>query len=113
MKKVKTFVFFQKKKIELEVFNCNFIEKGIGLMFMNEKNAKILQFSFNELTNLGIHSFFVYFDFLAVWIDNYNKVIQVDYVKPWTKFVRCKKNYKRLIEIPVNSNNTNLIKKFR
>lgn len=81
-------------------------------MFSNRDRAKVLLFEFNCPNRMGIHSYFVFFDFLAVWVDSDDKVVQVDYVKPWTIFLRPNKRYVRLIEIPVNDKNGELINKF-
>ncbi len=67
MKKV---IYFKNKKIVLEnVRKCSGLKKGIGLMFKNKLNAKILFFSFNKPVKKSIHSFFCP-NFLVVWLDS-------------------------------------------
>lgn len=112
MKKKKTFVYYKNKKISLEAHECTFFEKGIGLMFSRKENARVLEFAFDNDVLMGIHSYFVFFDFLAVWVDSRDRVIQVDRVKPWVRFLRPKKEYRRLIEIPINKKNMDLVKQF-
>jgi uncharacterized membrane protein (UPF0127 family) len=97
-----------KIKIGTSSFNiknlktCNEFEKFSGLMFSSRKNARALLFNFRKPTNLAIHSFFVFYPFLAVWLDNKNKVVKMSIVKPFTPFVKPKKSFLKLIEIPLN-----------
>jgi len=108
----KVVVKYKGKKISVDVNRCSLIGKAIGLMFSRKENANVLLFDFNYSNKTGIHSYFVFFDFLAVWVDGDDNVVQVDYVKPWVPFLCPKKEYVKLIEIPVNKKNEKLIKKF-
>jgi uncharacterized membrane protein (UPF0127 family) len=99
------------RKVSLEVKKCSFIQKGIGLMFSRRESAETLLFEFNNSGKMGIHSYFVFFDFLAVWLDSKNKVVQIDHVKPWVAYLCPKKKYSKLVEIPINQKNLGLIKK--
>ena len=74
---------------------------GGGLMFARKKNAKILLFDLGKKCREPINSFFVFFPFIAVWLDGKN-VIDVKIVKPFLPFVRPKKSFDKLIEIPLN-----------
>lgn len=96
-----------KIKIEnnfsVDVKECNELEKITGLMFIFRKNkAKALSFSFKETTRMAIHSLFVFFPFLAVWMDEKNRINEIRIVKPFNFLVRPKKNFKTLVEIPLN-----------
>jgi len=108
----KIVVDYGKKKVSINVSKCSFLGKMIGLMFSRKENASVLLFDFKYPNRMGIHSYFVFFDFLAVWVDSKGKVIQVDYVKPWTIFLRPRKKYVKLIEIPINNKNKVLVTKF-
>jgi len=104
----------RKKRFNLEVFECNLIEQGIGLMFSRKKNARILAFSFKKPVHLSIHSFFVFFPFIAVWTDGKNKILCWKKVQPFTFCVSPPKlGFFRLIEIPMTKNYSREIKFFR
>ena len=95
-------------KINKKSFNiknlkiCNELEKFSGLMFSPKENARALLFNFKKPTRLAIHSFFVFYPFLAIWLDNKNKIVKISVVKPFTPFVMPKKSFLKLIEIPLN-----------
>ena len=97
------------KKINLDVRKLGAFSKGIGLMFKSRDNDNLL-FDFKKETNMSIHSFFVFFPFLAVWLDSQNNVLETRIVKPFCFSVRPKKNFKRLVELPFNSRNKKIIK---
>lgn len=108
----KVVVKHKGKKVAIDVSRCSLIGKGVGLMFSGRENANVLLFEFKNPNRVGIHSYFVFFDFLAVWVDVDDNVVQVDRVKPWVSYLRPKKAYVRLIEIPVNKKNEELVGKF-
>jgi uncharacterized membrane protein (UPF0127 family) len=110
--KEKIVVKYKGKRISVDVSRCALIGKGIGLMFSRKERAKVLLFDFNYPSRMGIHSYFVFFDFIAVWVDEDDNVVQVDCVKPWTSFLCPKKRYVKLIEIPINKKNEKLVGKF-
>lgn len=104
MKSKKIFLNFRRKKIKMNVFECNALERFVGLMFSSKRNAKILLFDFKKPTREGIHSFFVFYSFVAIWLDNKNKVIERKIVKPFTFLERPKTKFYKLVEIPINFN---------
>ncbi len=77
-------------------------KKFRGLMF-RKKHERPLLFVFDKKGKLrnSIHSFFVFFPFDAVWLDEEYRVIQVDRVKPFRPLVIPKKQAKFLVEMPV------------
>ena len=92
-----------KEKV-LNLKKSSKVGKVIGLMFKS-KNTNSLLFEFNKKTSMKIHSFFVFFDFLVLWIDDKNNVIDFKIVKPFTLSVKSKKPFSKVIEIPVNKKN--------
>lgn len=76
--------------------------EGIGLMFKRKSRARPLLFSFNGVRE-PIHSFFVFFEFYAVWLDKDLKVIEIKRVKPWRFSVNCRREFYYLLEIPIVS----------
>lgn len=105
MKKKKLTIGYKKKKVKLVVEDCNNWRKFSGLMFSRKEKAGILLFGFKQKQKIAIHSFFVFYPFLAVWLDEKRKVVDVKKVKPFTPCVYPKKNALSLVEIPLNKRN--------
>jgi uncharacterized membrane protein (UPF0127 family) len=113
MKKKKTLLIeYNRKKIKVIVQDCNFLQKGIGLMFSERETAEILLFDFDLKQKIKIHSFFVFYDFLAVWLDDNYKVVDIKKVNPFKFCVSPKKECFKLVEIPINRKNKGIISKF-
>ena len=99
---------FKGKKIELEAVFCDSVWKRVrGLMFRGE-NAPILFFDFKKQGRWAIHSFFCK-DFLAIWLNNKGEVVEVRRVKPRNPHIIPKNLFTKLIEIPINHKNKELI----
>jgi len=95
---------FKNKKLLLDVKICKSIFQKIkGLMFCRRETAKPLLFKFKRPTPMKIHSFFCP-KFLAVWLDQKNKIIEAKIIKPFTLSVKPKKEFSKLIEIPLSRN---------
>src|SRR3989339_2291061 len=112
MKQQKITFYNKRKKFSLKVFKVSWISESVGLMFSGRENAKVLLFNYSKSASLGIHSVFVFFPFIAVWLDKNNSVIDITFVKPFSLHVNIKKNWSRLIEIPINKKNKYLVKFF-
>ena len=93
---------YRKRKIELDLRVFNWIERFFGLMFTRKKNAKALLFDFKKPGRVPIHSWFVFFPFVAVWLDDENKIIDVKTIRPFTLLISPKKPFCKIIEIPIN-----------
>ena len=72
-------------------------------MFKRGKTAEALLFEFKKPTKWAITSYFVFFPFLAIWLDNKNKVMEMRKVKPFKFHIAPKKPFSKLVEIPINS----------
>lgn len=81
---------------------CGLIKKITGLMFKRREKANALLFDFRESTKIGIHSLFVFFPFLAIWLDNENNVVGHKIVYPFVSFTAPDREFSKLIEIPLN-----------
>jgi len=101
----KIIINYKKKKITLIAEDCNIFRKFSGLMFSRREKAGILLFDFKEKQKIVIHSFFVFYPFVAVWLDKKNKVVDLKIVKPFTFCVSPKKSCFKLVEIPINKKN--------
>ena len=71
-------------------------------MFSRREKAKILLFKFEKPTRLAIHSFFVFYPFIAVWVDSEGKVIETKRVNPFIPYIIPEKDFISLVEIPLN-----------
>ena len=109
MKNRELTVGYKKKRIKLFLKECNFLEKGIGLMFSRRETAENLLFSFKEKQKIMIHSFFVFYPFLAVWIDEQKIPVDIKLIKPFNPCVCPKRDSMSLIEIPINKKNNSTI----
>lgn len=102
------------KKIEIpdeKVRKLSSFGKGIGLMFHRRRSSPMMLFDFRKMTREPIHSWFVRFPFLAVWLDDENNILEKRIVYPWKISISPSRKFKKLLEIPVNSNSEETIKK--
>ena len=74
---------FGKKKISVNATIISGFKRFIGLMFSRKEKAKILLFKFSRPVKLSIHSLFVFFPFIAIWIDDRGKIIEIKKIKPF------------------------------
>lgn len=98
--------FFKIKDLK----TCNELEKFTGLMFSAREKANALLFSFKKPTTMAIHSFFVFYPFLGIWLDDKNKIVKTCIVKPFNPFVRPNKPFSKLVEIPLNKKYEKIVK---
>ncbi len=112
MKEKKIGLKFNGKKSEIKVYDCNSFERFSGLMFIRKEKARILLFDFNKKTRVPIHSFFVFFNFIAIWLDDKNKTVDLKIVKPFSLLIKPKKPFNKLIEIPINNKHKEIVELF-
>ena len=97
---------FKKKKFSVDARKCGFF--SFGLMFRT-RQTELCVFRFKEDTDFRISSLFVPFSFLAIWLDEENKVMGVKKVRPFTVSVSSNKPYRTLLEIPINKKHFKLV----
>ena len=100
---------FGNKKFNIEVKKLSYFSYWLGLMFKFKNSENLL---FDLPGKWGIHSFFVFFPFLALWLDDKNKVIKHKIVNPFTFYVNPGKKFAKLVEIPLNDKNKSIISIF-
>lgn len=105
----KIYIKYRKKKIKIIADDCNFLKKGSGLMFSRREKAKILLFDFKQKQKIIIHSFFVFYPFVAIWLDEKNKIVEKKVVNPFNPYVSSRKSVFKLIEIPINKKNKHIL----
>ena len=97
---------YKNKVLFIKVKTSNFFGQLFGLMFRS-RNTKNLFFE----RAIPIHSFFVFFSFLAIWLRN-DRLIKAQIVKPFTLSVYPPKNATALLELPIKKKNAKIIKLF-
>lgn len=110
MKKRKIGLVYKGKKIVLDCKVCSGFCKFWGLMFSRRQNQDVLVFEFSENTRMPIHSWFVFYPFVAVWLNSEGKVIEKKIVGPFEFSIKPSEEYKILIEIPFNKKNSDAVK---
>ena len=91
------------------VFLEDKLGKFLGLMFSEREKAQILLFEMQKPRS--IHSFFVFFPFIALWVDRKNNVVEWKIVKPFTFSVFCKRKFSKIIEIPISRRHYAIVKR--
>jgi len=96
-------LIYKGKRIEIKgVKRLSKFGKGIGLMFHRREKCPAMLFEFKKPVKMKIHSFFVFFPFVGIWMDNQNKIIEVRVIQPWNISISPKKEFYKLLEIPIN-----------
>jgi len=104
-------VYSKGKKLKLEVKKCGFLLRGRGLTFKSRKTNNLL-FEFKKDSRPALTAFFVFFDFLVLWLDGKNRVIDFRIVRPFEFHINTKRSFRKVIEIPINYENRNIVKFF-
>lgn len=102
---------YKSKRIFLKVRKCGYFGEAFGLMFRRKESAKTLLFDFSGRKRLALHSLFVFFPFLALWLDDKNKIVEIRKIKPFSFNVFPKKPFSKIIEVPLNKEYTKIIQK--
>ena len=97
-------IFYKEKSFGVEYKEITPFGKYIGLMFRTKENQNLL-FNFKDYKTFGIHSFFVFFNFLAVWLDKKDNIVDFSIVKPFTFLVKSENPSVKLLELPLNNRN--------
>ncbi len=104
MKKRMSLVIKNKsKRVKIDnIKKLSELGKATGLMFHYRENCPAMLFEFSKPTRMRIHSFFVFFKFGAVWLDDKNRIIYKKIVKPFNISISPKRPFYKLLEIPLN-----------
>ena len=99
---------FSGKIFDLEVKRTNLFSKFFGLMFRISETENLL-FDFRRDCKTKIHSLFVFFPFLIIWLNEENKVVGHKIVKPFRFSVSSKTKFRKFIEVPINRKNRRIL----
>ncbi len=106
-------IYYKNNEISINAKKLSFFGRVIGLMFkLHPEKTENLLFDFGKKVSFPIHSWFVFFKFMAVWMDKNNRVIEWKIVKPFRFSVRPKIPFNKLIEMPLNNKNREIISFF-
>jgi len=100
-----------KRTVNINVRTVSFFGKISGLMFKSSKTENLL-FKFKSRGVKFIHSYFVFFPFLAIWLTEKNKVLNYEIIRPFTSLASSKHSAIGLIEIPFNHKNKEILELF-
>ncbi|HEA46358.1 MAG TPA: DUF192 domain-containing protein [Candidatus Pacearchaeota archaeon] len=98
---------YRGKNFRINARKCSFF--SLGLMFRSKDTMPCL-FEFQEDSKFKISSYFVFFPFIAVWLDEKNKVVDLKKVEPFTFSVSSKKPFRKLVEIPISDKYSDKVK---
>ena len=104
-------ITYKRRKIEVIARNVSGLGRLRGLMMKHGKTSNLL-FDFGKPVRYSLHSFFVFFKFLVVWLDENNKVVDFKIAKPFSFYINTDKNFVKILEIPINQKNKKIIKFF-
>jgi uncharacterized membrane protein (UPF0127 family) len=104
-------ISFRGKTFSVKARKLGALGKFSGLMFKGV-NSENLLFDFEKEGRYGIHSLFVFIDFLALWLDSDDKIVDYKVVNPFTFHVCPEKEFAKLIEIPLNEENRKIFSYF-
>ena len=104
-------VFYKDKKVKISVKRVSNFGKYVGLMFSSSKKQNLL-FDFSRERAVAIHSLFVFYPFLALWLNEKNKIMEITIIKPFTFLIVPKNRPSKLVEIPLNEKNRKIIEFF-
>lgn len=102
---------FEGKKFDIDVKICNLFDMFRGLMFRRrEKSSALLLFNFKKPVRMKIHSLFVFFPFVAIWLDDKDRIIEIKKIIPWRLIIFPRKSFNKLVEIPLSTKYERIIK---
>lgn len=96
-------------KVRVRVKEAKGLKRFLGLMFRS-KDTENLVFNFKEPTDQAIHSYFVFFPFVALWLDEKNRIMESRMIGTFKENIRPKSKFCRLVEIPLNRKNVEILK---
>ena len=99
---------YSGKSLNLKIKRTNLFSKFFGLMFRSSETENLL-FDFAKDCKIRIHSFFVFFPFLIIWLNEENEVVGHKIVKPFRFSVSSTKQFRKFVEVPINRKNQQIL----
>jgi len=101
-----TLNFGGKKKIEVKAKRVGMF--SYGLMFRTRQTRNLV-FKFKHEVDFKITGLFVFFPFIAVWLDADGKVLEARKINPFVLSALPKNPFSTLVEIPINKRNRKIL----
>ncbi|MBS3071047.1 hypothetical protein J4407_01965 [Candidatus Pacearchaeota archaeon] len=98
-------IYYKNRKIKVPARKVSIY--NMGLMFKTKNTENLLFDNLNK--KFSLTSLFVFFSFLALWLDKNNKITALKIVKPFTLKISSGKPFSKIIEIPLNNKNKEII----
>ena len=98
------------KRFAVQAKEMKGLMRGIGLVFRT-RNTQNLLFKFSRPNKTAITGLFVFFPFLAIWLDKEKRVIEKKYITSFYWSATPRKNSAYLLELPINDKNLEIIEK--
>ena len=95
-------ISFRGKNLDIPVLEVTGFGRVRGLMLRSLRSAGPLAFVFRRPVRMAIHSLFVRFWFVAIWLDERGEVMEWRVVRPWRLSVRPRRKYWTLVEVPLS-----------
>jgi uncharacterized membrane protein (UPF0127 family) len=109
-KREKISLRFGDKNLEVEGQVCdNVFSQARGLMFRSRSKAPVLIFKFDRDVREPIHSLFVQFSFVSIWLDENFKVVEKRRVEPWKFYICPRENFRYFVEVPISEGNKKIL----
>jgi len=99
---------FKNKKLIVRAKRVGFLGRFRGLMFKSRYSDNLL-FEFENGYKSDLHSFFVFFSFLVLWVDGKDRVVDCMFCRPFMTRISTEKGYNRIVELPLNNRNKGII----
>lgn len=101
---MKARITLNSKSIEFPIERCSSWSKFKGLMFSANHLPLLI-----EIKNKPIHSMFVFYPFLAIWLNDESKIVDYKLVHPFTSSVMPQSDFTKIIEIPYKNEFKNIV----
>src|SRR3989344_2821448 len=88
----------------IQASKLNWLGHIRGLMFRSSKSENLL-FNISSDKNPVLHSWFVFFPFLVLWLNDKNRVVEWKKVYPFSMGIKSSKKFSKFVEIPCNNKN--------
>ena len=99
------------KNLFIQASKLNWLGHIRGLMFRSSKSENLL-FNISSDKNPVLHSWFVFFPFLVLWLNDKNRVVEWKKVYPFSMGIKSSKKFSKFVEIPCNNKNKKLVRYF-
>jgi len=104
-------ILYKKRGVDVSIKETGFFGKSFGLMFKGRDTENLL-FVFGKSSRAVLTSLFVFFPFIAVWLNSKNIVVDWRFVRPFSMVISTTKKFEKIIEIPINYQNRKVIEFF-